>query len=161
MADDQTGTKKKTLNWNFKPTKDWETDWVGYFNEYSEQLTARVAQETEKVDKSSQILVSGHEASGADPIAPQNFDWADLLHNNGWEYKIGYSQYFKPAYNVRSRDKVIDRSYIQAVKRGRPRIHLVYERADGESSWKMDNFVVTDRPGLSLQAELKEVIEDV
>lgn len=157
MADDQTGTKKKTLNWNFRASRDWGNDWRGYFQEYRAQLAERMEQETVKADKSPQVIIWGHEASGDEPIAPQNMDWADRLHNNAWEYKIGYSQYFKPAANSRSHDKIMDRSYIQAVKRGRM-IWIVYQRELGSKSWSLDNFVVFGKPSLALVTDLREEI---
>lgn len=156
--DDQSGTKKKSLNWNFLASRDWGDDWQGYFQEYRAQLAERMEQETIKADKSPQVIIWGHEASGDEPIAPQNMNWADLLHNNAWTYKIGYSQYFKPAANIRSHDKIMDRSYIQAVKRGRM-IWITYQRELGSKSWLMDNFVVYGKPSLTLVKELREEIE--
>lgn len=157
MADDQTGSKKKSLNWNFKPSRDWGRDWQGYFDEYRSQLAERIAEDEVKQDKSPRVIIWGHEATGEEPIAPQNMDWADLLHNNAWEYKIGYSQYFKPSANSRSHDKIMDRSYIQAVKRGRM-IWIAYQRELGEKGWSLDNYVVFGKPGLSLVKELREEI---
>lgn len=141
----------------FKPSKNYDGDAAGYFREYDEQLKA-YKEPRENVDKSPVILVHGHEASGDDPVAPQIFEWVDLLYNNRYDYKVGYAQYFKPAYNVRSRDKVFDRSFLQAVRRGKSEIRIAYQREVGGKSWTMDGFVVYGKPQLKLVSELKKEI---
>jgi hypothetical protein len=128
------------------------------WREWYRQNKKEIEEKTEKKDaKAITIIVEGHEARGDDPIAPQNYDWADLLHNHGWDYKIGYSQIFKPAANVRSRDKTIDRSYIEAVKRGHPKITIVYQRPDGESGWTIDNLIMYGT-SIKLVSDLKREI---
>lgn len=42
----------KSLEWNFRPTRDWGSDWAGYFAEYRAQLEERKAEvRGEKAEK--------------------------------------------------------------------------------------------------------------
>lgn len=145
----------------FKPSRDWGRDAKGYFNEYRQQLK-EYTEPREAIDRSPQIRIPGRLASGDDPVAPQLHEWAELLYNNGYDYRVGYCQYFKPAANKRSRDKVIDRSYLEAVKRNKSKIKLAYERADGERSWKLDwsTSYVWPKPSIDSVDKLKEEIKN-
>ena len=147
----------ESLHWNFAPSRDWGRDARGYFKEYDEQLRVVKESKEEKSDKTPTILVMGHEARGDDPIAPQVFEWADLFHNNGYEYKVGYSQSFKPAANSRSHDKVMDWSYIEGAKRGKPVVHIVYGREVGTKSWTNGGSWVYGKGDMGLKEIQKEI----
>jgi hypothetical protein len=140
----------------FKPSRDWGRDAHGYFQEYNQQLKA-YTEPREKADKSPKILVMGHEARGDDPIAPQIHEWADLFYNNGYEYRVGYSQSFKPAANSRSHDKVIDWSYIEGARRDRPKVHIVYGREVGTRGWTNGGSWVYGKGDMGLKDIQKEV----
>lgn len=142
----------------FKPSRDWGNDWAYYFNEYDEQLTAYKNKDAEKSDKTPTVLVMGHEVSGDDPVAPQLHEWASLFHDNGYDYKVGYSQSFVPAANVRGHDKVMDWSYVEGVKRGKPKVHIRYGREVGGKGWTQDGSWVYGR-GKMLLREIQEEIE--
>jgi len=122
---------------NFKPSRDWGDDATGYFAEYQQQLKEYV-EPRKTASKDPIVLVPGHLVNSDDPVAPQLHDWASLLIDNGYDYHVGYGTYFKPAYNSRSRDKTIERSYLEAFKRNKHLIKIAYEKADGDKGWKLD-----------------------
>jgi len=147
----------ESLQWNFKPSRDWGRDARGYHREYDEQLRVVKASKEEKSDKTPTILVMGHAVSGDDPVAPQIHEWASLFNDNGYEYKVGYSQSFKPAANSRSHDKVMDWSYIEGAKRGKPVVHIVYGREVGAKSWTNGGSWVYGRGDMGLKEIQKEI----
>jgi hypothetical protein len=126
-------------------------------NEYMRGVLEADERQNEKPDKSPQILVMGHEVNPNEPVAPQLHEWASLFHDKGYEYKVGYAQYFKPAANVRSHDKVMDVSYIEGAKRGRPKVHVAYERESGGKSWTNSGSYVYGREPMGLKDIQREV----
>ena len=141
----------------FKPTRDWGRDARGYMKEYDQQLR-EYTKPRENVDKTPTILVMGHEVSGDDPVAPQIHEWCSLLNDNGYDFKVGYAQSFVPAYNKASRDKVMNWSYVEGVKRGKPKVHIVYGHESGGKGWTNGDSWVYGR-GKMLLREIQEEIE--
>lgn len=122
---------------NFKPSRDWGRDAKGYFAEYQQQLKEYV-EPRKTASKDPIVLIPGRLASGDDPVAPQLHDWASLLIDNGYDYQVGYGRYFKPAATVKSHDKEIDRSYLEARKRNKAPLKIAYEREVGAKGWGID-----------------------
>jgi len=108
--------------------------------------------------KTPKILIMGHEASGDDPVAPQIHEWCSLFHDNGYDFKVGYSKSFVPAYNKASRDKVMHWSYVEGAKHGKPKVHIVYGHEDGGKGWTNGDSWVYGR-GKMLLKEIQEEIE--
>ena len=141
----------------FNPSKDWGADHVGYFREYRKQLSEYVSQSTERSNKDIVVLIPGRLASGDDPVAKQIHEWTSLLHDNDWDFKVGYAQSFIPAQTSRSRDKIMNRSWVNAVKRGHGYLTITYAGEDGTGKFAIDNASVGNKY-MSI-AEIKEEIK--
>lgn len=136
---------------------------VGEYNarvdEYMRGVIAKNEQKNEPRDKTPVILIPGHEVSGDDPVAPQIFEWVDLVHNNGYDYKLVYSQSMVPAYNKAGRDKVMDWNFLHARKRGKPLVCITYGREVGTKGWKNDGSFVYGRSDLVTLKDIQKEVE--
>lgn len=113
-----------------------DNTWVNT-HEYHEAVMEYISKRNavEAVDREPRIIIMGHEVHGEEPVAPQIHEWGSLFDDNGYVYKVGYAQSFMPAKNSRSRDKLMDWSYIEGARRGRPKVHISYGREVGGKSW--------------------------
>jgi len=143
--------------WVFKPSRDWGRDARGYHLEYDQQLR-EYTKPRESDSKTPKILIMGHEATGDDPVAPQIHEWCSLFHDNGYDFKVGYAKSFVPAHNKAGRDKVMHWSYVEGVKRGKPKVHIVYGHEDGGKGWTNGDSWVYGR-GKMLLKQIQEEIE--
>lgn len=149
-------TEGPASGFNFYPSRDWGDDHVGYFREYREQLNEYMDGDGKKPSKAPVILIPGRLASGNDPVAKQIHEWVSLLHDNNWDYKVGYAQSRVPAQNVRGREKVMDRSWVNAVKRGHGYLTITYAGESGTGKFTIDHARIGNK--VMSVAEIKEEI---